>query len=105
MCGDEEMVVYMNLTKDLTNKKVTLLDHRCTLDRETNSNMTHVWLKVPLKSCSTKNSTEGDTITYQNSVVITSETLARDIQIRRDVAVEMPFRCSKRGNIVKIAIL
>ena len=97
-CGDEEMVVYLKRTNDLINKKVTLLDVRCTLDIERNSNMTHVWLKTPLKSCSTETSTDGDTIIYQNSVVITSKTLAREIQIRRDVTVEMPFRCSKRGN-------
>ena len=96
MCGDEEMVVYV---KDLTGNEFTLLDDSCTLDRE---NMTHVWLKVPLKSCLTKNSTKGGMITYQNSVLKIIKVQTGDKLIRRDLKVEMPFRCSKRGNIVPL---
>ena len=100
-CGDEEMIIYLEYKHvHFIIKEATLLDDSCALDKERNSNMTHLWIKVPFSSCLTKTSTEGDMIIYQNSVVITRVTLAREVAILRDVIVEMPFRCSKRGKIV-----
>jgi len=98
-CTKDKMIVtleYAPIVKiDLD--KVTLKDDDCQLSEYGSLNNTHLMMNTPLDSCKTNYTAEGDTITYQNSLIVKS----RDERggeggegISREFTTEFIFTCS-----------
>ena len=84
--------------------KVTLRDANCKLSDLGNLNSTHIWMNTPLDSCATNHTTDGDTITYQNSLVTETRASAGAAIISREFQAEFPFKCTyPRSAIVSVA--
>ena len=86
------MEVILDLTKhdNLDLDKITLKDANCKVSGTLNA--THLWMDVPFDSCMTNHSTDGDTITYQNSLVAETRASAGSSLISREFQAEFPFK-------------
>lgn len=95
-CTSEQMMVFLDHTKhpNLDLDKVALKDPGCTLQDYGGMNGTHLWMSVPFDSCQTNHTTEGDTITYQNSIITETRSAAGSILISREFQAEFPFKCT-----------
>ena len=97
-CTKDKMIVtleYAPIVKiDLD--KVTLKDDDCQLSEYGSLNDTHLMMKTPLDSCKTNYTAEGDTITYQNSLIVkSSDEGGEDSEgISREFTTEFIFTCS-----------
>ncbi|CAH3149405.1 unnamed protein product [Porites lobata] len=97
-CTKDKMIVtleYAPIVKiDLD--KVTLKDDDCQLSEYGSLNDTHLMMKTPLDSCKTNYTAGGDTITYQNSLIVkSSDEGGEDSEgISREFTTEFIFTCS-----------
>ena len=73
--------------------KVTLKDDDCQLSEYGSLNDTHLMMKTPLDSCKTNYTAGGDTITYQNSLIVKSREESGK-GISREFTTEFIFTCS-----------
>ena len=89
-CASEQMIAYLYHIDSKSLQHPTLLDKACSH----NSNGTHVWFNVPFDRCMTKNSTENNTITYENSIIVERSFKEDPNIIRRRLKVKFPFNCS-----------
>lgn len=89
-------MVFLDHTKhpNLDLDRVALKDPGCTLQDYGEMNGTHFWMSVPFDSCQTNHTTEGDTITYQNSIITETRSAAGSILISREFQAEFPFKCT-----------
>lgn len=94
ICTNEKMEVFLDHTKhdNLDLDKVTLKDANCKASGTLNA--THLWMDVPFDSCMTNHTTDGDTITYQNSLVAETRASAGSSLISREFQAEFPFKCT-----------
>ena len=94
-CTKDKMIVtlkYEPIVKiDLD--KVTLKDDDCQLSEYGSLNDTHLMMKTPLDSCKTNYTAGGDTITYQNSLIVKSREESGK-GISREFTTEFIFTCS-----------
>ena len=95
-CTKDKMIVtleYAPVVKiDLD--KVTLKDDDCQLSLYGSLNDTHLMMNAPLDSCKTNYTTEGDTITYQNSLIVKNRRDEGGERISREFISEFIFTCS-----------
>ena len=97
-CTKDKMIVtleYAPIVKiDLD--KVTLKDDDCQLSEYGSLNNTHLMMNTPLDSCKTNYTAEGDTITYQNSLIVKSRDGGGEDSegISREFTTEFIFTCS-----------
>ena len=98
-CTKDKMIVtleYAPIVKiDLD--KVTLKDDDCQLSEYGSLNNTHLMMNTPLDSCKTNYTAEGDTITYQNSLIVKSRDEGGE-EISREFTTEFIFTCSYPGS-------
>lgn len=94
ICTNEKMEVFLDHTKHetLDLDKVTLKDANCKASGTMNA--THVWMTVPFDSCMTNHTTDGDTITYYNSLIAETRASAGSSLISREFQAEFPFKCT-----------
>lgn len=94
VCTNEKMVVFLDFSNhgNLDLDKVTLKDANCKAPGPVNA--THLSMDVPFDSCMTNHSTDGDTITYQNSLIAETRASAGSSLISREFQAEFPFKCT-----------
>lgn len=106
VCTHEYMMVYLEHTQhpNLDMDRVTLKDVNCKLADLGDFNRTHLWMEAPFDSCMTNHSTEGDTITYANSIIAETRASQGSFLISREFQAEFPFKCTyPRSAILSVA--
>lgn len=102
VCTHEYMMVYLEHTQhpNLDMDRVTLKDVNCKLADLGDFNRTHLWMEAPFDSCMTNHSTEGDTITYANSIIAETRASQGSFLISREFQAEFPFKCTYPRSVI-----